>query len=144
MTSGIDGEASGDSLKTIPNQVASIFGKKSKQVPDTGIVEGMKVEDVERLVSIRSITDMDAEGPSPKAWYAARETSSGAEDLLGTMDDVSQKNNFWNKKGSKQDKSALSSSTAQKSTLQSKGTSEEKALYRGVLDIWVSFRKKKE
>jgi len=143
-TFGIDGLAEGDSLKFPPgtnsfsDMTSSGLNKllgKSKEVPDSGISEGLKIDDIDRLVSIRNITSIEAQGPSGRAWLAARESSGEAIDTLGTYNDITQ--------GSMDGPAPWASlSDTMNSSLQSVATVEEKVLYKTVLDVWVSFKPK--
>ena len=145
-TFGIDGLSEGDSLKFPPgsNSFANmsstglnkLFGK-AKDVPDSGISEALKIDDVDRLVNVINIVPNDAQGPSPKAWLASRESSSDAINLLGTYDDITQ--------GTMSPGAPNATlSDAMNSSLQFTATSEEKVLYKTILDIWVSFKPKSE
>lgn len=103
---------------------------------DDGIIEGLKPSEVDRLITIREVGVKDNVGPSSRAWLISREIS-GVTDNLGLNDDITNSSKIKrNKKKSK------GGSAAQKSQDQARATPEEKALYKSVLDIWVTFKPK--
>ena len=108
----------------------NVIFDKGGQLPDDKF-EGIKMSEIERLVSIRAVGLKDPVGPSSKAWAAARSGIGDGIDLLGTVDDITNSSAIM---------STGNSLTSNKSKAQLGAVSEEKALYNTVLDVWVKFK----
>ena len=131
----------GDTLSKIVGAPAraldSLSGGGDKgSLLDAGIIDGLKPSEVDRLVTIRAVGVEDNVGPSSRAWLIAREVS-GVTDNLGLNDDITNSSKI--KRNRKKSKGG---SAAQLSKEQAGATPEEKALYKSVLDIWVTFKPK--
>lgn len=118
--------------------------QKGSEVPD---VRNIQISNIDDLVSSRAVTLEDPIGPSSDAWLMARETSLGAIDTLGSDDDITNNNPIQavgTRKSQNAGAKAANQSNAVKSRLQSQVTSEEKVLYKTVLDIWVTFKRREK
>lgn len=122
------------------------IGQKGSELPDTDVLDGLKVADIDRLVSIVEIDTEDPRSISQKARLAASEAQAIGADLLGTENDLSNSNKILGGVKSIFQKSSVSSpqnsSSASKSQAQTQATTVEKTLYKTVLDIWVTFKPK--
>jgi hypothetical protein len=112
------------------NNSDDVIFSKGGQLPDDKF-EGIKISEIERLVSVRAVGLKDPIGPSSKAWEAARSGVGEGVDLLGTSDDITNSSPIM---------STGNSSASNKSKAQANAIPEEKALYSTVLDIWVKFK----
>ena len=128
--------------------VAGLFGSRERKgslLPED-MLEGLRLEDVERAVQVKTVDVIDPFGPSQKAWLAAREAQSGGIDILGSLDNITAGSPIQSSQSGAQRaaQSSASSSGQQTSRAQSLASSEEKALYKTVIDVWVKFVPKQD